>query len=531
MISKWPKTLFLLIFPLLVSAHSALAQNPDTTPFRLFKQAQSESDPLRKIELLDSALQDQTIKGDLLSQIFFERAMSYKALNDCYHAIEDLNSAMAHSKKPSPALLEKAHCLILLDQLDEASRVLETALNSRPGSARAYILKGMIYEKEGYWPKAHDEYTRALFFEPDSTKAMEMRANVLIKAGNPRKALEDLAVLIKTIKNNASALKTRARIHAKLKEFALAQADYAELEKLVPGDEQLVKERIGVYFNAGLPNKALSALTEHLRNNPNDLEAVTLQARAHLLLKNYPVSKKILKTVLSKDPDSSEGHLLEGMIAARERDFDQSLASLNRSIELNQSTSETYKERAKVFNELGDPVRAYMDLSAAAELDPSDGDVYAQRGFTQMHRLMYDAAIQDFSTALERIPNDVNVLYGRAIANFRKDDLSEAMKDVDSILKKKPESPRALSLKGVILFRSGKIDEAREEFDKSVKLGPGDPSIWNNRGFFLFKMGEHDRAKQDFAKALQVESGHEFAANNLYGLKEAMKATELLQQN
>ncbi|MCL5124903.1 MAG: tetratricopeptide repeat protein, partial [Deltaproteobacteria bacterium] len=104
---------------------------------------------MKRIEMLDDALQAEGLTDQTIAALYFERAVAFKQTKDCFRALEDLDSAMSHSKRMSKALLEKAECLITVDQLDQASLALERFLLLRPGTARAYTLMGTIYEKQG----------------------------------------------------------------------------------------------------------------------------------------------------------------------------------------------------------------------------------------------------------------------------------------------------------------------------------------------------------------------------------------------
>ena len=94
-----------------------------------------------------------------------------------------------------------------------------------------------------------------------------------------------------------------------------------------------------------------------------------------------------------------------------------------------------YKERARTFTELGEPVRAAIDLTAAADLDPADGEIFALRGLTLIQRRLYDAAVADFTRALECLPGDPSIMYNRAVALLYKDETQLALADLDSLLR------------------------------------------------------------------------------------------------
>ena len=507
------KSLLLVMIIVLAPALCFSAAEPNLAA-RLLKQAKAEEDPAKRIEILDEALKDQSLKGDLLSAIFLERAVAHKALKDCFHAIEDFNSSMAHSRKPSSALLEKIHCLILVDQLEEASRALESILLAGPGRAQAYVLKGMIYEKEGFLSKAEDEYSRALHYEPNSAIALDMRSKALLKAGKPRKALDDINALAKLSRNDPELFLTRAMIHVKLKNYPAALADYGQAEALSPGNDRIVKDKVLVHFKMDQPQKALEALSAYTAKKSDDVEILVLQARAQILLKNVSRADSILKQALSRKPLYAPAYLYRGLVV-RNDDPDAALANLNRALELDPSLVDAYKERARIYADLNEPVRATTDLTAAADLDPADGEIFAMRALAFMKRMLYDAAIADFTRALECIPGDVRILYDRAVAYHIKDDSQQAISDIDTLLQIRPDSARALSLRGILNFGLGKHALAHDDFDRAVSMSPSDPQVRNNRGFFLYKTGDYGSATEDFNRALKLDANYATARHNL----------------
>ncbi|MGO9566081.1 MAG: tetratricopeptide repeat protein [Desulfomonilaceae bacterium] len=514
--SRKHSTLIILGLLILLNATAASPSVADQTTASLLKQVRAEADPAKRIELLDLALKDSSLKGDTLASVFFERAMAYKTMNDCFRAIEDLDASLAHSRKAAlPVLLEKAHCLILVDQLDEAVRVLETVLLTAPDTARAYVLKGMIYEKESFLSKAEDEYTRALDHDSESISALDMRARLLLREGKPRKALDDMNALGRLAPKDPDVFMTRARIHVKLKDYGAALADYARVESLTPGDDRVLKEKVPVFFEMDQPQKALAALTVYGSKHPDDVEVLVLEARTHILLKAYKKAEQILKRARAKRPLYAPAYLYMGVVLARNQDPDHALENLNRAIDLDPTLVEAHKERARTFTELGDPVRAAADLTAAAELDPADGEIFAFRGLTLIQRRLYDAAIADFTRALECLPGDPRIMYDRAVTFLCQDEPELALADLDSLLRVKPDTARALSLRGIVYLDSGNSTKAREDFDKAAIINPQDPQVWNNRGFFNYKTGNNKAAIEDFNRALKLNPAYDNARYNL----------------
>jgi len=511
---RWPSAaaLFLLVILSLLDASTSPAAQ--TAP-SVLKEIRAQSDPIRRIELLDEALKDASIKGEALSTLHFERALAYREIKDYFRAVEDFDHSLAYTQRIVPILIEKAHCLILLEQLDEASQMLEVVLSSNPGMAKAYVLKGMINEKEGFLSKAEDEYTRALHYEPHSIMALEMRARLQLREGKPRKALEDSNALSRLAPENPETFLTRARINVKLKDYSAALTDYRRVEAMMPGDDQVLEEKALLFFKMNEPGKALEALSGYAVKHSGEVGLLVLQARAHILLKNYVEADRILELALSKNPMHAPAHLYRGVVYARNQEAEQALRSLNRAIELDPALVEAYKERARTFMEINEQVRAASDLTTAAELDPADGEILALRGLTFMARMLYDAAIADFTKALESLSGDPRILYDRATAYLQADEQHLALADLVSILRSKPDAARALSLRGVARFNLGQMSQAREDFQKAVALSPNDALVWNNKGFFHYKMQELDTALDCYKRALKLNPSYREAQYNL----------------
>lgn len=481
----------------------------------MLAQAKAEQDLHKRIEILDAALKAPGLRGELLSSLLFERGMAHKKLKHWFRAIEDFSSALGHSRRALPARLENAECLIEVDQLDEASREVEYYLLSKPSDARAYVIKGRIYEREGFLNRAQDEYTRALHYDSQSKIALAARANAYLRAGNLREALADADSLAEMDARDPEVFVTRAEIQRKLKNYEAALRDYDKAEALQPGNDLILEKKIKVYFEKGQPEKALEVLSGKSAANREDLRTMVLRARAHMALEDYTKAEGILKPLLSKFPDSASVHLYAGMVLERRKEYDEALAYLNRALELDATLVEAYKERARTFSELGDPVRAAVDLTKAVDLDPAEGEIWAMRGLTFVKRRLYDAGIKDFSRALENLPENPGILYERAVAYLHIEEAEAALADLDRALQVRPGAARAISLRGVAKFRLGKLVDARNDLRRAPNVEPRDAVVWNNLGFYYYKTGDQKRAMDAINKALQLEPYYDKARYNL----------------
>ncbi|MFH1116272.1 MAG: tetratricopeptide repeat protein [Pseudomonadota bacterium] len=508
-----PAVLFVAL--LVLASHAPCSAKNDDAAVELLKQAAGAKSAAERIAILDKILSNQSLRGETLSRVFLERGKAYKKTKDYYRAIEDLSSALAHSRKALPALLEKAECLIMVNQPDEASADVEHYLTIRAGDANAYVLRGMIYEKQGFLGKAEDEYTRALYYDKESVKALSCRAKVRLKSGQTRSALEDADQLCKLSPKDPDVFALRARIFVKLKEHAEALTDFTRAQSLAPGDDRLVRDKCLVYLQTGRPEKALETLSRDLRSARDDVPNLVLRARAHILLGDYDEAERSLKQAVEIAPEHAEAYLYFGVAAMHRKLMDEALGYFNRALALDRNLVEAYKERARTFIRLGDNVRAACDLSEAADLDPADAEIFSMRGLTNMNRMLYDAAVKDFTSALHNLPSDPGILFDRAVAHHHGDDQESALSDLDRVVLARPDSARGRSFRGVVRFHLGDEAMAREDLEEATRINARDAQVWNNLGFFRYKTGDQRGAMDALNRALQLYPEYDTAGYNL----------------
>ncbi|MGC8660311.1 MAG: tetratricopeptide repeat protein, partial [Desulfomonilaceae bacterium] len=319
----------ILLMVVLMTARIQAAQTVDP----ILKRVMGITDPAKKIQLLDEALQTEGLSEQTIASLYFERGVAFSQTGDCFRALEDLDAAMSHSKRMSRALLEKAECLIRVDQLDQASLALERFLLLRPGTARAYTLMGTIYEKQGALLRAEDEYSRAIRYDASYLPAMDARARIFLKEGKPRKALEDLNTMVNFAPKDPDVLTFRGSVYSKLRDYKSALADYAKAEALKPNDEKIIKDRVLTFLKIGKPSKALEILSQH-SPDPDDVESRLFSARAYMLSNNFEKAISLLNEIQKKWPNNAQCRLLYGSINYRKGNIDAALANLNAALEL-----------------------------------------------------------------------------------------------------------------------------------------------------------------------------------------------------
>jgi tetratricopeptide (TPR) repeat protein len=108
----------------------------------------------------------------------------------------------------------------------------------------------------------------------------------------------------------------------------------------------------------------------------------------------------------------------KGVAQYSEKDFENSLVSLSKAIELNPQCAICFYQRAKVWEEFKDTFEALEDYDSAILIESEQPRFYYSRGRLRMlQALDRKWAIEDFTKAIELDPKNAGIYYeSRAIA-------------------------------------------------------------------------------------------------------------------
>jgi tetratricopeptide (TPR) repeat protein len=137
--------------------------------------------------------------------------------------------------------------------------------------------------------------------------------------------------------------------------------------------------------------------------------------------------------------------------------------------------AEQYRQQgiAKFKNKLYDP--AVDDYNRAAELDPNNPYIYANRGQAYLEKGEVDKAVLDFTKALNLggITAEDHVYFNdRARAYFKKGALELALADVNQAISLYAKNAYGYYLRGFIYKSTGNTAQAKADFQASLNLNP-----------------------------------------------------------
>lgn len=248
--------------------------------------------------------------------------------------------------------------------------------------------------------------------------AHSRRSDAYLHARNFNAALADRAKALELQTDDAGyklrlthvyALRAAARLDAD--DVAGALADYSEIVRLNPSNEEAYLTRSGIYVRMKQYEKAIADIQTIAK-----LQGETAVHRATLARLH-------------------EQNGVEGLLKG---DVEASIGAFTEAIRLGPSRESAFLHRAAAYATKKDLDRAQNDYAQAARINPDNPETYIRRG--ELARVIGSSApaILYFNEALKRDPHNVTARMLRGLAYEEAKQFDEAIADYRAVLKLDP---------------------------------------------------------------------------------------------
>lgn len=139
-------------------------------------------------------------------------------------------------------------------------------------------------------------------------------------------------------------------------------------------------------------------------------------------------------------------------------DFPAALRALNRALSINPGNALTYVQRSFVFDQLGEPGRAFADADNAVSLDVDSWSAFNNRAWSQ-----------------SQLPGG---------------DLKRAFRDANRAVSLCPSCAAAFDTRGFVEFKQNHLEDALADFNRALQLDPGLKESYLHRTLVLQLLNE-----------------------------------------
>jgi tetratricopeptide (TPR) repeat protein len=236
---------------------------------------------------------------------------AYVALNRLEDAEKVLSSALRENPKNVEALLQRGEIRLHKSQLSDAQNDLNQVLSAQPDSAEAHFILSRLRRAQGAVSSQRQELDQVLRLNPGLLRARLELAREQISERKADAALQTLDHAPEQQKSNVALIEQRNWA-------LLALGNHAELKKGIAQGLAIVRSRDLLLQDAlfqmsrGNYPAARSSAEEVLKHDPEDLGALEDLMLTYAYQKQAPAGIQRLRQILSERPPAAATQLLLG---------------------------------------------------------------------------------------------------------------------------------------------------------------------------------------------------------------------------
>ncbi|GAB6047883.1 proteolytic complex protein LbcA [Methyloparacoccus murrellii] len=368
-------------------------------------------------------------------------------------------------KYPRVAEIHFAYALLASNKDAAMTARVETdrALAMRPGWSRALMLRAQLMMQAGDNRAARIALEKALKGDPENPRVALLYAQFLAKTGDLKAAERELKRIVGRDPGNHDARFALASVW-----FELGQLDRARTEfQALSGDQRWQAQ---ADFSLGLIDARQGHAERALRQfdrvgaGPLEFDARFNGISALISLGRHDEARQRLAAARQSYPhEKTRLYLIEAEMLAKDKHFSTATSLLGEALREQPGQPELLYARALLAEQAGQLDVMEADLRAVLQQKPDDAAALNALGFS--------------------------------LAEHRLDRLDEAEGYIRQALEKRPGDPAVLDSYGWVLYRKGKPREALAYLRKAYGLF-ADPEIAAHLGEVLWTLGRREEARR-----------------------------------
>jgi len=281
------------------------------------------------------------------------------------------------------AWLSLAHVLEATRHEDAIGAYHQAAI-LQPKDSEPHLAAGVLFEKDGKFADAVEEYKIALALDPASD-ALTGLANIYMRGRHFPEAEECLRKLVALHPDQTAAHIQLGRVLAAEGKDDAAIAELQAGVKMAPTDESVQRDLADLYFSTGKNDQAEAAYRGLLRAHPNDAELHDGLGRALLRQKKYAEAQQEFLVTVKLKPDFGEAYGDLASAASENHDYVLTIKALDARAKFLPEVPVTYFMRASAFDHLKDVKQAAVNYHLF--LNTANGK-YPDQEWQAKHRLI-----------------------------------------------------------------------------------------------------------------------------------------------
>jgi tetratricopeptide (TPR) repeat protein len=442
-------------------------------------------------------------------------ALTELRLEDPQDAVQHLEQAL----RKAPQHLNSAVTLALAKLRDNdvagAEQVMLRAVADAPLSADHAVALGRIYLLIRKPADAEKQFRRALEIDPKDGSGLVELGNTLFREGKLGEAEQAFA--------RASALsdKQYRHMHAifllETGKSDQAIAEFARRYKADPQDRETRTSLVSVYFRLGRTQDAANILTEALKKNAKDTDALMQRGELSLSAGKYQEAQADLTEVLRFHADSPQAHLIMSRIHEARHNTSNQVNELSEALRLNPRLLMARVELARAYTRDSSPKAAREVLKGASATDQQNLAVLLEKNAALFALGEYSEVRKDIDQEL-KVSRNPALVFQDGLLKLSSKDYNGARASFEEALKLDPQNWSALSALAASYLAERRVAEATAMVKQRTAGMPNFGPAQQFLGTWLARMGDLVGARTAFERLKVINPNSTAADFGLAGL-------------
>lgn len=388
----------------------------------------------------------------------------------------------------------------------EARKYIDLELADNPQNGYALLLMAYMQYNDDEYGEALSYVNKALRFLPGADKeylafALYGRAQVYLELADTTKAMADLAKAIKKNPESTHALEERAQLYYEQGKYDKSDDDYRHL---LETDEASYVAYMGLARNAnkrGDYQEAIKRLDHVLKLYPDYGRALSFRAESYLGLMQYDEAVEDLIKALDLE-DEKAGYLLVHLA-------DDAVPLMRVKLKVQAQKESQNPSWPYALGRLCESRNLYAEAAQfyllANELDADHfylwhaADCYSELGD-------YAKAIELLGKALNLNPGSIGLMMDLANAYGNAGMLNECLAAWQHVIDDIPDYYGAYYRKGFFEDNYNLTEQAIEDYSMSITLEPSYAYAYLGRADMYKRQGKTELAKADYEKVIALDT-------------------------
>jgi tetratricopeptide (TPR) repeat protein len=369
-----------------------------------------------------------------------------------------------------------------------------------PGSSRAYLLQGTVYDSLKQYDQSSEMYKQVVLAESGNPLGHHFLGQSQIRSGD----FEDAKVSL----GKAVALRPnfiQAREHLAWVLIKLGKSDQAvrELKLLVKLDPR--NQKVRSYLDNLQKLSAEETLKEYSQI-PEDLQTPT---NIHMSIAGIFYEQALYLNALDEfqltliKEDRKETHMLMSRIYEILGRLDKAVEEFDILRKMAPESVEILRYSARLYSLNGQPNEAVRLVKQAVDAEPENDSLYHSLSLAYMAVEKYDLAIKSMRAAIRLNDNKDSYFFELGALLERREKYSDAIDNMLRAIELNPMHSNAHNFIGYMYAQEGEyLDKALGHLKKALSIQPRNGYFLDSLGWIYFKKGESEKALTEIKKAM-----------------------------